>query len=245
MLKGHTFNLQTFTSEAWAVFCNNFLNDSSGILKGCELSNTNNSVTIAEGYFVIKGRLLQIISSETISNISNNDGYYSLVCEIDLSKINTTSELNQAVIKTLYNASAYPTLTQQDITGSGTVYQYEFARFKVESGTITNFTDRRGNVIDNTGKRNSDFLVVTGTKGDLIQLPSGWNNTNTVVISTAAAIGGDNIDFWAYNLIDFQNKIVPVCEVRVYGNNVVLNTTLTAVDNAFHGELKVVLMKTN
>lgn len=244
MLKGHTFNLQTFTSEGWAALWDNFLNGASGILKGCSLSNTNNSITIAEGYFIVKGRLLQIISNETISNISTN-GYYSLVCEIDLSKTNTENVLNQAEIKTIYSSSAYPTLTQQDITGSGTVYQYEFARFKVESGTITNFTDRRGNAIDNTGKRNSDFLVVTGTKGDLIQLPSGWNNTNTVVISTAAAIGGDNIDFWAYNLIDFQNKIVPVCEVRVYGNNVVLNTTLTAVDNAFHGELKVVLMKTN
>ena len=190
MLKGHTFNLQTFTSEAWAVFCNNFLNDSSGILKGCELSNTNNSVTIAEGYFVIKGRLLQIISSETISNISNN-GYYSLVCEIDLSKTNTTSVLNQAEIKNLYNASAYPTLTQQDITGSGTVYQYEFARFKVESGTITNFTDRRGNVIDNTYKLKGDFKLLTGSAtmnednnySATVSYPEGFTESNSVVIS--------------------------------------------------------------
>lgn len=142
MLKGHVFNLQTFTSEAFALFIDKFLNGRSGVAKGCELSNTSNSATVGEGYFVVKGRFLQIISGETISNITAN-GYYSLVCEIDLSKTNTADILNQAVIKTVYNASAYPTLTQQDITESGTVYQYEFARFKVESGSITNFTDKR------------------------------------------------------------------------------------------------------
>jgi hypothetical protein len=142
MLKGHVFNLQTFTSEAFALFIDKFLNGRCGVAKGCELSNTNTSATIADGYFVVRGRFLQIISGVTISNITNN-GFYSLVCEIDLSKTNTADQLNQAKIKTVYNASNYPTLTQQDITGSGTVYQYEFARFRVENGSITNFVDRR------------------------------------------------------------------------------------------------------
>lgn len=142
MLKGHVFDLQTFTSEAFAITFDKVLQGRCGILKGCDLSNTSNSATIGEGYFVVKGRPLQVVGNETVSNISNN-GYYSLVCEVDLSKTNTADTLNQAAIKTVYNASSYPTLTQQDITGSGTVYQYEFARFKVESGSITNFTDRR------------------------------------------------------------------------------------------------------
>lgn len=142
MLKGHVFNLQTFTSEAFALFIDKFLNGRCGVAKGCSLSNTTNSATIGEGYFVIRGRFLQIISGETISNITAN-GYYSLVCEIDLSKTNTADALNQAAIKVISSTSTYPTLTQQDITGTGTVYQYEFARFKVESGSITNFTDKR------------------------------------------------------------------------------------------------------
>ena len=142
MLKGHVFNLQTFTSEAFALFIDKFLNGRCGVAKGCALSNTSNSATIGEGYFVVRGRFLQIISGETISNITAN-GYYSLVCEIDLSKTNTVNALNQAAIKVISSTSTYPTLTQQDITGTGTVYQYEFARFKVESGSITNFTDKR------------------------------------------------------------------------------------------------------
>lgn len=143
MLKGHVFDLQTFTSNAFALFIDKFLDKQSGVATGCTLSNTNNSVTIADGYFVVKGRFLQIISGVTIDNISNN-GFYKLICEVDLSKTNTVDTLNQAEIKVVYGASDYPTLTQQDITeGNGTVYQYEFARFKVESGVIIDFTDKR------------------------------------------------------------------------------------------------------
>lgn len=142
MLKGHVFNLQTFTSEAFALFIDKFLNGRCGVAKGCELSNTNNTVTIREGYFVIRGRFLQIISNETISNLTTN-GFYNLICEIDLSKINTKQELNQAKIKVISNTSNYSELQKQDITSEGKLYQYEFARFKVEDGNITNFEDKR------------------------------------------------------------------------------------------------------
>ena len=56
MLKGHVFNLQTFTSEAFALFIDKFLNGRCGVAKGCTMSNTNNSVTIADGFFVVRGR---------------------------------------------------------------------------------------------------------------------------------------------------------------------------------------------
>lgn len=142
MLKGHIFNLQTFTSEAFALFIDKFLNGRSGVTKGCELSNTTNTATIGDGYFVVRGRLLQVISNVTVSDIKDN-GFYSLVCEIDLSKVNTADQLNQAEIKVVSDSNTYPTLIQQDITGDGTVYQYEFARFKVDSGSITDFIDKR------------------------------------------------------------------------------------------------------
>ena len=76
MLKGHVFNLQTFTSDAFAITFDKVLQGRSGILKGCNLSNTNNSITISEGYFIVRGRTLQIVGNETISNLTNN-GYYS------------------------------------------------------------------------------------------------------------------------------------------------------------------------
>lgn len=142
MLKGQVFDLQTFNNEAFAIVLDRMLNGQCGVEVGCELSNTNNTVSIGEGHFVVRGRPLQIISSETVKDI-NIDGFYSLICEIDLSKQNTKENFNQASIKTVYNSSNYPDLIQQDITDKGIKYQYEFARFKVESGNITNFTDKR------------------------------------------------------------------------------------------------------
>lgn len=141
MLVGHVFKSQTFKNEAFGLFIDTFLQGNMGVVKGCELSNTNTSVTVGEGYFCIKGRFLQILGDET-KEVSSN-GYYSLICEIDLSKENTKEEFNQGSIKVVSGTSTYPTLTQQDINNAGTMYQYEFARFRVTDTGITDFTDRR------------------------------------------------------------------------------------------------------
>ena len=189
MLKGLVFNLQTFTSEAFALFIDKFLNGRSGVAQGCNLSNTNNSVTITDGYFVVRGRFLQIIGGITLDKITTN-GFYSLVCEVDLSQTNTTEQFNQAEIKVISNASVYPTLIQQDITNGGTIYQYEFARFKVEGGTITNFTDRRTFVsfesiydqIDSEAQ-----AVLTEIQNTLTNL----ENQSNVLLKTGGTADGD------------------------------------------------------
>lgn len=141
MLIGHVFKSQTFKNEAFGVFIDTFLQGNMGVVKGCQLSNTNNSVTIGEGYFCIKGRFLQILGEETIQTTGN--GYYSLICEIDLNQENTKEDFNQGSIKVLNSSTAYPTLTQQDINNGGTMYQYEFARFRVTDTGIVDFVDKR------------------------------------------------------------------------------------------------------
>lgn len=142
MLKGHVFKFQTFANEVFAHFINTFLQGNMGVTKGCELSKTVNSVTIGAGYFCVMGRFLEIIGSETIEDITNT-GYYNLVCEIDLSKTNTKSELNQATIRIMRNTSGYGTLTKENLFEGGTIYQYEFARFRVTEAGIVSFEDRR------------------------------------------------------------------------------------------------------
>ena len=142
MLRGHVFKFQTFANEVFAHFINTFLNGNMGITKGCELSHTNSSVSIGAGYFCVYGRYLEIVGNETIDNITNT-GYYRLVCEIDLSKINTSSELNQAEIKVLRGTSDYPTLVKENLENGGDVYQYEFANFRVTDNGITSFSDVR------------------------------------------------------------------------------------------------------
>ena len=142
MLRGHVFKFQTFANEAFAHFIDTFLQGNMGITKGCELSKTTDSVTIGAGYFCICGRFLEIIGNETIEDITNT-GYYNLVCELDLSKTNTKSELNQAVIKTIRNTSGFGNLTKENLFEGGNIYQFEFARFKVTESGITDFEDRR------------------------------------------------------------------------------------------------------
>ena len=160
MLVGHVFKSQTFKNEAFGLFIDTFLQGNMGVVKGCELSNTNTSVTVGEGYFCIKGRFLQILGDET-KEISGN-GYYSLICEINLSKENTKEEFNQGSIKVISNTTSYPTLTQQDINFGGNLYQYEFARFRVTDSGITDFTDRRTflNLESIYSKINSDATTV-------------------------------------------------------------------------------------
>lgn len=142
MLKGHVFKLQTFEAQAFAHFINTFLQGNCGITKGCELNYTNTSVTISEGFFIIKGRLLQILGNETITDITNT-GYYTLICEIDLTKENTKEALNQATIKLLKDSNNYINLQQEDLFNNGNIYQFEFARFRVVDSIITDLEDRR------------------------------------------------------------------------------------------------------
>ena len=142
MLRGHVFKFQTFANEVFAHFINTFLQGNMGITKGCNLGNTNSSVSIDAGYFCIYGRFLEIVGAETIPDITNT-GYYKLVCEVDLSKSNTKQVLNQAEIKIIRGQSAYPTLTQENLDNGGNVYQYEFAKFRVTDDGITEFTDTR------------------------------------------------------------------------------------------------------
>ena len=201
MLKGHVFSLQTFTSEAFALFIDKFLNGKCGVVKGCELSNTNNTVTIGEGYFVIRGRFLQIISGETISNIAEN-GFYNLICEIDLSKTNTKQELNQAKIKVISNTSNYSELQQQDITANGTIYQYEFARFKVENSSITNFEDKRTfvdfeSIYDSINEKTEELITEIRTALENVLDESSY------LLKTGGVITGDlqiNGNFFASNI---------------------------------------------
>lgn len=142
MLRGHVFDEQLFSSECFALFIDTFLAKNCGVIKGCNLSNTTNSVTVSSGFFCVRGRFLEIEGTDTLTTGTDN-AYCKLVCEIDLSKENTESELTQATLKIVKSTTGYPSLTQQDITDGGTIYQFEFAQFRTGTGGITDFKDTK------------------------------------------------------------------------------------------------------
>lgn len=142
MLKGQVFDEQIFESECFAHFINIFLNKKNGITKGCNLTKTNNSVTINSGCFCVQGRFLKVVGSNTVE-VTPKAEYCKLICEIDLNKINTETEFKQADIKVLSSTNSYPSLTQQDLDNGGKIYQFEFAQFQNTLNGIINFKDTR------------------------------------------------------------------------------------------------------
>lgn len=142
MLRGQVFDEQLFSSGCFALFIDTFTNKRSGIIQGCELTKTTDTVTISSGYFCVRGRFLQVQGSDTIT-VGNENAYCKLVCEIDLTKVNTETEFLQGEFKIVKSSLNYPSLTQQDITGTGKIYQFEFAQFKTGTNGITEFKDTR------------------------------------------------------------------------------------------------------
>lgn len=136
MIRGITFNEQMFYSADFAHFQHFWLNQQSGITKGCEITNTTTNVNIDKGYFIVHGRLLNVEAAEVIgSSYGFEEGYNRIVYEIDLSKDNTPTEFNQGAIKVLHTES----LTQQDLDAGGTLYQYPICHFQWSDSGIASF----------------------------------------------------------------------------------------------------------
>lgn len=140
MIRGITFADQLTTSDDFAHLQYKWFNSADGYTKGCTVTADADNLYVGAGYFLIRGRLVRIIGTETIaSDVVSVKTYCKLVFEIDLSKINTTSVFTQGYFKILSNTSGYPTLTQEDLDNEGTVYQIEFARFVKTTTSITEF----------------------------------------------------------------------------------------------------------
>ena len=148
MLKGDVFNKQYFSSNTFALFVDTFLASRCGIINGyknsMDISNTTNQITVSSGAVCIRGRFAREDSYTTINVNYQSNMYCILVIEVDLDKINTPSEFEQASYKVIAGENTYPSLTQTNIVmNEAGIYQYELARFTCNSSGITNFEDRR------------------------------------------------------------------------------------------------------
>lgn len=146
MIRGITFSEQIFRSEDFAHYMNFFLNNSSGITKGCTITNDGVNVTIAKGYFFVRGRLLNVEDAEVIDSSQFASGYNRIVYEIDLTKENSVAEFNQGSVKVLNTE----TLIQEDLDDGGNVYQFALCHFQWSGSAISDFVvDAATLVIEN------------------------------------------------------------------------------------------------
>ena len=143
MIRGITFSDQITTSDDFAHLQNKWFNGVSGVTKGCSVTADNDNVYVGAGYFIIYGRLVRVVGTETIeSEVVQQSKYCKLVFEIDLSKTNSTTTFEQGYFKIVSSFDSYPALIQEDLDAGGNVYQMEFARFIKNTSSIVNFESR-------------------------------------------------------------------------------------------------------
>ncbi len=90
MIKGYVFSNQLASNDIDSMIFRKMLDYNDGILNGFEISNTNTIITIGQGNFLIAGRPVGIIGSETVT-ATTDIAYCKLVLEIDLSNSNTNN----------------------------------------------------------------------------------------------------------------------------------------------------------
>lgn len=143
MVKGETYDLQLFESRAFRHFVNVFLNLESGITKGCTVTNNKTTIDISEGMFIICGGILRETTG-TSNAVPAEAGYYRLVYEIDLSRVNDKNNFNQGSYKFIKGIGDYPGLIQNNLDNMEEgIYQLGFCQFRITDEGMQDFKDIR------------------------------------------------------------------------------------------------------
>ena len=147
-MNGIFFDLQTVRARDLGAAFGGILSD--GKLSGCALSYSGVNLTIARGYYIAKGRLIEIESAETLETTTTAaNGYGRLRLAIDLSIAASESSFTQGKFEWDYAATnSFPALTQNDINdGTNTAYQVEICRVSFANSQITGIVSQIGNAV--------------------------------------------------------------------------------------------------
>ena len=167
-LNGVTFPAQSLTPSEWGYLFEKLLPD--GVVKGCTVTSSGTNLYIAKGALVVKGRLIDIpstLTEATSPTYANGFGRAKIV--IDTTQTSTSSTNHQTKLVVEYSSTrTFPALTQQDINGTGTIYEAELAILDYSNGSIASVDQK---------------LVSSDIAGTLVNL------TNAVASLTSALAG--------------------------------------------------------
>ena len=144
-LNGLIFDRRNNTAKNWRSILAEIMGD--GIIgSGCEVTSTSNSITVGGGHFILKGAVIENNGTDTIPVTPTlTDGYVRLICRIDLTQEASETGPGQVGWVTDFSATpTFPALTQEDINGTGSVYEGEIAVLQIVSGNITGITRQIG-----------------------------------------------------------------------------------------------------
>lgn len=144
-LKGITFDNQAVLSKFDGAFYQVMATRGTDWrIRGGNGTLSGNNVTIAQGFILVGGRLIQIDgnTSHTLTPTITN-GYGRLKVEIDLTKTATESTFNQVSLTEEYSATqeGFSTLVHGDIAFSGTKYEAVLYVFQVTNSTVTSIIE--------------------------------------------------------------------------------------------------------
>ena len=165
-IHGINFDNQTVTAKDHGHLFQCVIVD--GIMSGCELSYSGTSLVITPGYLLIGGREMKLTANTTVIVNGATTGYARVLITIDLTKAATAELFEQADFQIQYSntATGFSALNQEEINGTGTVYQFALCTLAMGTSGIASIYSRAGSAAVRIPIITSDMLgaacVVTG-----------------------------------------------------------------------------------
>lgn len=155
-----------------------------GALHGCALTYTGSTLTMAAGHLIAGGRQIEVDASMSFPVTGAVSGFAQLVLVVDLTQTATTAVFNQVRAEVRYASSSegFPTLQQQDINGSGSLYEAQLAIVSLGTGGITGIVQDLPLAKLKGGGAGLNFEVVGGTTQPAAPTENTiWVNTDTAI----------------------------------------------------------------
>lgn len=152
-----------------------------GVADGVAVTNSGTNLIVSSGWGVIKGCVFGV-TAETISASKPASGSANGRLLIELDATNGTIQFKTQ------QGSTLPALTQEDINGSGSVYQMELATYTISTTDITGLTQTYEQLqsAQNIIGEIASLIQPLQTKLDTIETGAQVNSVTSVAGKTGA-----------------------------------------------------------
>lgn len=152
-----------------------------GVADGVAVTNSGTNLIVSSGWGVIKGCVFGV-TAETISATKPASGSANGRLLIELDATNGTIQFKTQ------QGSTLPALTQEDINGSGSVYQMELATYTISATDITGLTQTYEQLqsAQNIIGEITSLIQPLQTKLDTIETGAQVNSVTSVAGKTGA-----------------------------------------------------------